>query len=98
MQGNVIKIRNIVNSVVNPSGITKFNVTYIPKLGIYKITLISPESAISGKHLADLINSLQKAGFTVTVKTMHTLIPKRHVIILYAIPSTPSSMPTQTGW
>ncbi|AZI75854.1 hypothetical protein SBFV3_gp19 [Sulfolobales Beppu filamentous virus 3] len=88
MNGNIIKLRNIVQSVVNPSGIVKYNVVYIPKLGMYKITLVSTERAVPGKHIANLIEQLQNAGYTVMMKTSSAPFLRRHVITLYAIPNS----------
>ena len=87
---NSNNIRSAIQRIVNPSGIVKYNVVYIPKLHGYKITLVSRSGGINASYIAKVIEELENMGYTVTMSNRPTLFSRSGVVTLFVTPrSTP---------
>ena len=84
MNGRITQLKRIVQQAMITTGILRYNITYIPKLGAYRITLIGSREGISGSALSKLIESLSSNGFVVRVKVNKSHI--FNVVYLYVIP------------
>jgi len=80
----IMLLKRIVQQNLITTGILRYNIVYVPKLGAYRITLIGSREGISGATLSKLIESLSSNGFTVLVKVSKA--PFFNVVYLYAIP------------
>ena len=84
MNSRITLLKRAVQQSIMPSGIIRYNITYIPKLGAYRITLVGSREGISGDALSRLITNLTSNEFVVWAKTSKN--PLFNVIYLYAIP------------
>jgi len=80
----ITALKRIIQSNLVTTGIIRYNITYVPKLNAYKITLVGSREGMSGSTLYKLIDSLSTNGFTVWVKISR--IPVYNIVILYAVP------------
>jgi len=64
----ITALKRIIQSNLVTTGIIRYNITYIPKLGAYRITLVGSREGISGSALSKLIEALLSNGFAVRVK------------------------------
>ena len=84
MNGRIMLLKRIVLQSLMPSGIIRYNITYIPKLGAYRITLVGSREGISGDALRRLMDALSSNGFDVRAKVGKSRLS--NVIYLYAVP------------
>jgi DNA-binding MarR family transcriptional regulator len=84
MNGRITQLKRIVQQSLLTTGVLRYNITYIPKLGAYRITLVGSREGISGSTLSKLIETLSSNGFVVRVKVNKSHI--FNVIYLYVIP------------
>jgi len=84
MNERITLLKRIVQSNIITTGILRYSITYIPKLGAYRITLVGSREGMYGSTVAKLIESLSSSGFTVWVRV--SKIPLYNVIYLYVIP------------
>jgi len=84
MNSRITLLKRIVLQSIMPSGIVRYNITYIPKLGAYRITLVGSREGISGDALRRLMDALSSNGFVVRVKV--SKVPLFNVVYLYAVP------------
>ena len=80
----ITALKRIIQSNLVTTGIIRYNITYIPKLGAYRITLVGSREGISGSALSKLIEALLSNGFAVRVKVSKS--PIFNVVYLYVIP------------
>jgi len=80
----ITALKRIIQSNLVTTGIIRYNITYIPKLGAYRITLVGSREGISGSALSKLIEALLSNGFAVRVKVSKS--PVFNVVYLYVIP------------
>jgi DNA-binding MarR family transcriptional regulator len=84
MNGRITQLKRIVQQTLITTGVLRYNITYIPKLGAYRITLVGSREGISGSTLSKLIDALSSNGFVTRVKVNKT--PVFNVIYIYTIP------------
>jgi len=84
MNGRITQLKRIVQQTLITTGVLRYNITYIPKLGAYRITLVGSREGISGSALSKLIEALSSNGFVVLVKVSKA--PIFNVVYLYVIP------------
>jgi DNA-binding MarR family transcriptional regulator len=84
MNNRIMQLKRIVQQSLFTTGVIRYNITYIPKLNAYKITLVSGHEGISGSTLSKLIDALSSNGFVTRVKVNKT--PVFNVIYIYTIP------------
>ena len=77
-------VKDVVSGIVNPSGIVKYNVVYIPKLHGYKITLVSKTGEVNASYVAEIIGKLTEKGYTVMLQNPRTMLGRGGVITLFA--------------
>jgi len=82
--GRITLLKRIVQQSLITTGVIRYNITYIPKLGAYRITLVGSRQGILGDVLGRLLNNLSSNGFVVWTKTSKN--PLFNVVYLYAIP------------
>lgn len=83
-RNNNDEVKSTVQSVVNPSGIIKYNVVYIPRFNGYRITLVSKSGTIDASYIAEIIGKLTEKGYTVLLKSPHSMFGRGGVVVLYA--------------
>jgi len=84
MNSRISRLKWIVHQSLMITGIVKYNITYIPNLRGYKITLVGSREGMSGDVVSKLIESLSANGFTVWMKVGK--FPSYNVINLYVVP------------
>ena len=84
MNSRIMLLKRIVQQSLIPSGVLRYNIIYIPKLGGYRITLVGSREGISGDALRRLIDALSSNGFVVREKV--SKLPLFNVVYLYAVP------------
>ncbi|CAH69411.1 hypothetical protein [Deltalipothrixvirus pozzuoliense] len=83
-RGNNDEIKSTIRSIINPSGIIKYNVVYIPKYDAYRITLVSSTGNINASYIAEIISQLTAQGYAVMMKTPRSTLLRGGVVVLYA--------------
>jgi hypothetical protein len=84
VNGRITLLKRIVQQSLITTGVLRYNITYIPKLGAYRITLVGSREGISGDAIRRLIDALSSNGFVVRVKVSKA--PLFNIVYLYAIP------------
>ena len=84
VNSRITLLKRIIQQTLITTGVLRYNITYIPKLGAYRIALVGSREGISGSTLSKLIDALSANGFTVWVKVSKA--PIFNVVYLYAIP------------
>ncbi len=88
MNGNIVLLRRIVQSSLQTTGVLRYNITYIPSLHAYRITLVGSRQGINGQVIGKLLESLSSNGFIVWVRV--SKMPIFNVIYIYATPKVSS--------
>jgi len=88
MNGNIVALRRIVQSSLQTTGVLRYNITYIPNLHAYRITLVGSRQGISGQVVGRLLESLSSNGFVAWVRV--SKMPIFNVIYIYATPKVSS--------
>lgn len=84
VNSRITLLKRIIQQTLITTGVLRYNITYIPKLGAYRIALVGSREGISGSTLSKLIETLSSNGFMVWVKVSKA--PIFNVVYLYAIP------------
>jgi hypothetical protein len=84
VNSRITQLKRIMQQTLITTGVLRYNITYIPKLGAYRITLVGSREGISGSTLSKLIEVLSSNGFVVWVKVSKA--PIFNVVYLYVIP------------
>lgn len=83
MRSLTSEIKSIIMSAVNPAGIVKYNIVYIPRYNMYRVTLVSKTPVVDASVIANIIDQLKNAGYHVYMKTPRVMLGRTGVIILY---------------
>lgn len=81
---NINQIKRIVQSSLYTTGVIRYSITYVPKLGAYRITLVGSRQGINGSALGRLIDALTASGYNVRVSVSKA--PLFNIVYLYASP------------
>ncbi len=74
VNSRITLLKRIIQQTLITTGVLRYNITYIPKLGAYRIALVGSREGISGSTLSKLIEALSSNGFVVWVKVSKALI------------------------
>ena len=71
---SAVQIKDIVNNAINPSGVVRFKIVSLPRMGGYRITLISRRGGMSGTAMDSLLDQLHALGYKTRIKATHSFL------------------------